>query len=225
MASLVPIPLEHPHWECVSDQLREIMVAVGSESFSQRFYLAGGTALALQLGHRVSVDLDFFAPDDDLLDDQRRAIMASLKGHLEFEIVQDVVGSLLLNVGGLALGFFSYRYPLLEQPMLVEQVALAGLVDIGLMKLDAIASRGVKKDFYDLYFIAQTLPLENLLERCREKYPHHRDFGMMALEGLVDFSTADRQADIQTIPPVAWAEVRTFCQQEVRRIGRRWFEA
>ena len=92
------------------------------------------------------------------------------------------------------------------------------------MKLDAIASRGVKKDFYDFYFIAQTLPLTTLLERSREKYPDHRDFGIMALEALVDFSVADQQAAIQTTPSVDWAEVHSFCQQEVRRISHNWFE-
>jgi hypothetical protein len=213
-----------PHWECISDHLRAILQVVGRESFSQQFYLAGGTALALQLGHRVSVDLDFFAPDNDLLDDFRRDILTHLKPHLDFEIVHDVIGSLLLNIGGVALGFFSYHYPLIEPPLQVEQVALAGLVDIGLMKLDAVASRSARKDFYDLYFIAQTVPLETLLARSRDKYPDYRDFGLIVLEGLADFSVADQHTPIQTTPPVEWAEVRAFCRQEVQRLGKQWFE-
>jgi hypothetical protein len=197
---------------------------VGRESFSRRFYLAGGTALALQLGHRVSVDLDFFTADDDLLDDIRRDILARLEPRLEFEVIQDMVGNLLLNVGGTALGFFSYRYPLIEPPLQVEQVNLARLVDIGLMKLDAIAGRGVRKDFYDFYFIAQTISLETLLTRGGTKYSGYRDFGLLVLEGLVDFNVADQQATLLTTPPVEWAEVRAFCQQQVQRLGRQWFE-
>lgn len=83
--------------------------------------------------------------DEWLLSERERLsqrFITALRSQLNFEIVQDVVGSMLLNVEGVALGFFSYQYPLLEQPVLIEQVQVAGLLDIGLMKLDAIASRG-----------------------------------------------------------------------------------
>lgn len=213
-----------PHWETVAEALRRILSVVGAQPFAGRFYLAGGTALALQLGHRVSVDLDFFSADDELLDASRQEIITALRPQLTFEIVQSVVGSMLLNVEGVALGFFSYQYPLLNPPLLVERVRLAGLLDIGLMKLDAIASRGVKKDFYDLYFIAQHLPLDTLLDRAPDKYVGMRDFGVMVLEALVDFSVAEQQPSLLTTPPVSWAEVQAFCQAEVQRIGRDWFE-
>lgn len=224
MASLAPIPLAQPHWECLSAQLRQMMVAVGRQPFNPRFYLVGGTALALQLGHRISIDLDFFAVDDELLAESRQEIITALKPQLEFEIIQSVVGSLLLNVGGVALGFFSYQYPLLGPPFEVEGINVANILDVGLMKLDAIASRGVNKDFYDLYFIAAQLPLESLLERSQEKYPTTRDFGVMALRAMVDFTVADRQPPLQTFPPLGWAEVRAFFLQEARRIGQSWFE-
>ncbi len=219
MATLV-----QPYWERVSPLLRDIIVEVGRHGFTQRFYLAGGTALALQLGHRVSVDLDFFSTSDELLDESRQEIVAALRRSLQFDTIQDVVGSLLLNVQETAVGFFSYGYPLLAPPVMVERVALAGLLDIGLMKLDAIASRGVRKDFYDLYFIAQHLALDKLLERGQEKYSHTRDFGMMALEGLVNFESADQDAPVETFPPVSWEVIKTFCVQEIQRIGRQWFE-
>lgn len=86
------------------------------------------------------------------------------------------------------------------------------------------ASRGVRKDFYDLYFIAQQMPLDKLLDRAAEKYPLVRDFGTMVLEALADFSVADQQTPLETFPPVSWAEVRTFFVREVRRLGRQWFE-
>jgi hypothetical protein len=216
--------LTEPHWEQVSPLLRKVMVQVGSQPFAKRFYLAGGTALALQIGHRVSVDLDFFSASDELLDESRREIVVALRPDFSFQIVHDVVGSLLLNVQDTAVGFFGYGYPLLAETVMVEGVALAGLLDIGLMKLDAIASRGVRKDFYDLYFIAQHLPLNELLERGQEKYPHTRDFGMMVLDSLVDFSVAEQQAAIETSPPVSWEEIKRFYLESVQDIGRIWFE-
>jgi hypothetical protein len=66
--------------------------------------------------------------------------------------------------------------------------------------------------------------MEELLERGQEKYIHTRDFGMMALEGLVNFESADQDTAIETFPPVEWEEVKFFCIQEIQRIGRRWFE-
>jgi hypothetical protein len=155
---------------------------------------------------------------------QRQEIINALQPHLTFEIVHDVIGSLLLNVEGAALGFFSYRYPLLEPPLAVAQVSLAKPVDIGLMKLDAIASRGARKDFYDLYFIAQTTPLEILLDRIPKKYSGYHDFAIQALSALTDFAVADQHPPIRTTPPIAWSEVQAFYQVEVRRIGYRWFE-
>lgn len=216
--------LNVPHWEAVSPHLRAILTALTPASWLHRFYLAEGTALALQLGHRVSVDLDFFSATDELPDTSRREIVRGLQTLLEFEIIQDTPGSLLFNVGGVAVGFFSYQYPLLESPVMLQQMALAHPVDIGMMKLDAVASRGVRKDFYDLYFIVRQIPLEQLLERTTDKYVHHRDFAMMALAALVDFTVADQQPDLSTTPPVEWTQVRAFFRREAQRIGRDWLE-
>jgi hypothetical protein len=63
--------LTHPHWEAVPPLLRDLLAEIGQMPFIGRFYLAGGTALALQLGHRVSVDLDFFSDVDEVGDDSR----------------------------------------------------------------------------------------------------------------------------------------------------------
>lgn len=68
----------------------------------------------------------------------------------------------------------------------------------------------VRKDFYDLYFIARQMPLDELLERAKEKYPLVRDFGTMVLEALADFSVAAQQTPLETFPPVSWVEVRSF---------------
>ena len=189
MAALNAPLLENPHWECVSPELQNIIITVGQQTFSKRFYLAGGTALALQLGHRISVDLDFFASNDELLDESRHEIITTLSHFFDLEIVQDVVGSLLFVINDVAVGFFSYQFPLLAPTVTVKQITLASLIDIGLMKLDAIAGRGVKKDFIDLYFIAQHLILDKLIGQGQDKYPTVRDFDTMVLESLILYVT------------------------------------
>ena len=79
-------------------------------------------------------------------------------------------------------------------------------------------------NFYDVYFISRQLLLDRLLDQSSVKYPYTRGFGMMVLEGMADFDRADQQALVETVPPVAWETIREFFVQEMRRIGRMWFE-
>ena len=216
--------LSNPHWEVVPPLLRELLVEIGQDPFSRRFYLAGGRALALRLGHRVSVDLDFFSETDELLDNSRAEIVAALQKWRAVHVREDVVGNLLLEIEGYHVGFFGYGYALLESPDEVAGVRVGSLADVGLMKLDAIADRGARKDFYDAYFISRQLPLDRLLDQSSIKYPYSPGFGMMVLEGMVDFDRADRDASVETIPPVDWEAIKEFFVQELRRIGRMWFE-
>ncbi len=216
--------LTHPHWEAVPPLLRELVAEIGQMPFAGRFYLAGGTALALRLGHRVSVDLDFFSDVDELDDDSRAEIVAAFRQRRAIEVLEDVSGNLLMKVGDTHVGFFSYGYPLLEPPAEVLGVRVAGLLDIGMMKLDALISRGARKDFYDLYFIARQIPLEEMLHQGPVKYPYARDYEMMALTSLTYFENADQQMAIESFPPTDWETVKDFFIAEARRLGRIWFE-
>jgi hypothetical protein len=216
--------LTHPHWEAVSALLRDLLAEIGQMPFAGRFYLAGGSALALRLGHRVSVDLDFFSDVDEVGDDSRAEIVAALKKRRAIEVLEDVFGNLLMEVEGTPVGFFSYGYPLLEPPAAVLGVRVAGLLDVGMMKLDALISRGARKDYYDLYFIAQRLPLEEMLHQGPVKYPYAHDYEMMALTSLTDFDNADRDVAVETFDGVPWETVKDFFVAEARRLGRLWFE-
>jgi len=216
--------LSHPNWEAVSPLLRDLLAEIGQMPFAGHFYLAGGSALALRLGHRVSVDLDFFSDVDEVGDDSRAEIVAALKQRRATEVIEDAFGNLLMEVEGTHVGFFSYGYPLLEPPAEVLGVRVAGLLDIGMMKLDALISRGARKDFYDLYFIAQQVPLEEMLHQGPAKYPYARDYEMMALTSLTDFDNADRDVAIETFDRVSWEAVKEFFVAEARRLGRIWFE-
>ena len=97
------------HWETVTPQMRHLLKFIGHQSFSRRFYLAGGTALALRLGHRKSVDLDFFSETDNLFHLTRREILQSLASYKP-QTIEDVDGNLLLLVSELRVGFFGYGY-------------------------------------------------------------------------------------------------------------------
>jgi predicted nucleotidyltransferase component of viral defense system len=217
--------LTAPHWEQLPLPLQQVLHEIGHHPFSSRFYLAGGTALALQLGHRTSADLDFFSSTDELDENSRQEIITSLANQFSVEVDEGGLASLYLNVDGVDVGFFNYSYPLLAAPTLVSGVQLAGLIDIGLMKMDAIATRGARKDFYDLYFIAQHLSLDEILAEGQRKFSVVRDFGTMVLMALVDFEKANTESPIQTTPDVSWEQVKTFFTQEAKRLGRSWFQS
>jgi Nucleotidyl transferase AbiEii toxin, Type IV TA system len=212
-----------PHWEAVTPELRDLLAVLGGLPELQPFYLAGGTALGLHLGHRVSQDLDLFANIESLEDNLRRSIVEKLAAKRTVERLQDSVLGLVLQVDDQPVSFFTYGYPLLASPEPVSGIHVAALIDIGLMKLDAIAGRGTRKDFYDLYFIASRIPLDELFARSPEKYPETRGFGMRVLAALVDFDIADQQQDPKMLHPVEWEQVKVFFLAEARRLGQEWF--
>jgi hypothetical protein len=216
-------PLATPHWEAVTSQARDLLVALSLLPLLRPFYLGGGTALALRLGHRISQDLDLFANIETLDDDLRRSIVEELRRDHSVDLLQDSVLGLVLKVDGQAVSFFTYGYPLLAPTGLVSGIQVAGLLDVGLMKLDAIAGRGMRKDFYDLYFIASHVSLDELFARSADKYPQSRGFGMRVVTALVDFDVADQQDEPTLLLPVEWDQVKAFFMAEARRLGRQWF--
>lgn len=216
--------LTDPHWETVSPGLKEILLSIGRYPFAQRFYLAGGTALALQLGHRHSVDLDFFSAVDDLSDISRHEIANVLSQKFVLQADPGGLGHMQIDLQGNHVAFMSYGYPLIAPTLTVENIQLANLLDIGLMKIDAIAGRGSRKDFYDLYFISQHMPLVEILQRGKDKYPYIRDFKIMAMAAMAEFENADAQTPIQTTPVVSWEDVKAFFVRKVQHIGQELFE-
>lgn len=187
------------------------------------FYLAGGTGLALQIGHRVSVDFDLFSARDPWDRSGLSALQQRLAACGPVEVVGEAVGTLKLAVRGVPVSFFSYDPPLLEPPVPEGGIALASRLDIGVMKLAAVVGRGGKKDFVDLYALAQEgLALETILEASARKFPQARDFAMQALRALAYFDDADPEPMPRMLRPVAWEGVKRFIADEVSRISRRW---
>lgn len=216
MAALTPV-----FWETITPAMREVLTFIGQCTFTPRFYLAGGTALALRFGHRRSVDLDFFSSTDEIGQQTRREILDALSP-LHPQALEDVEGNLLLVIRDMHVGFFGYSYPLLAPPDSLEGVAIAGIMDIGLMKLDALISRGSRKDFYDLYFILQQVPVDELLILGRTKYPYARDFELMAIESLVWFDNADRDVQPHLFTDLAWDQVKQFFITEAQSLSQAW---
>ena len=145
-------PSEEPiFWETITSEMRQVMTTFGQTQIGARFYIAGGTALALQIGHRHSVDLDFFSPTEDI-PSIRQPLLKAFKG-FQPTISDTAWGNMVLLVKDIRVGFYGYGYQMVASFKIVDQVRLASVLDIGLMKLDALLARASRKDFHDLYAI------------------------------------------------------------------------
>ncbi len=148
------------------------------------FYLAGGTALALQLGHRDSIDFDFFCFDSfdtASLYERLRIIFSSHK----ILKTQEEKNTLGLLVDGVKMSFMTYQYKPLKMPINEEFLKLASLEDIACMKLSAVLSRSTNKDYIDLFFIAQEIGYKKMLGLFEKK---HKDIDInLVRKSLVYF--------------------------------------
>lgn len=153
----------------ILDEKRKSILPLLSE-FKDGFYLAGGTALALQIGHRDSVDFDFFSADD-LDTGELFEKLEDIFGDHTIQKVQDEKNTLTVIVDdSIKLSFFTYKYSLIGQLVAEEDINLASVEDIACMKLMAITSRSTEKDYVDLYYILQSIKLSDLLPLAQQKY-------------------------------------------------------
>jgi hypothetical protein len=88
------------------------------------------------------------------------------------------------------------------------------------MKLAAVASRGTRRDFVDLFLLCRELPLERLLERAPDKFGHIRDFPLQALKGMADLTQIEGEPMPRLARPLEWETVEAWLREEVRRLGR-----
>lgn len=140
-------------------------------NFKDSFYLAGGTSLALQIGHRDSVDFDFFSKENINTKELFERLRKIFKGHKLLKI-QDEPNTLTVLIDeSIKISFFTYKYKLIDKIVSDENLTCASIQDIACMKLSTITGRASNKDYIDLYFILNLFSLSNLLEKAREKYP------------------------------------------------------
>lgn len=210
--------------EALAESAKQVFETLCRTPIWDEFYLAGGTGLALQIGHRLSADFDFFSAINLLDAPRREALRRLLAGFGRIEIDAEEEGTLRVTFDNVPLSFFRYDYPLVEPLVEQDPVKLASLLDIGLMKLAAVVGRGTKKDFFDLYSLAQeSLPLETILEASPRKFPKARDFPVQALRALVYFEDAEDEAMPLLLKTAEWEDVKRFFVEEVSLISRKWF--
>lgn len=178
----------------------------------QSFRLAGGTALALQLGHRFSIDLDFFSFNSDVPAD----IPAVLRIYgLEVENVSISDRIHIYNVNKIKVDIENYRYDWLKGQIIVDNLRLASLEDITAMKLSAITNRGTKKDFVDLFFLLKIFEFKQLQKYYNEKYPEASDF--LLYKSLLYFEDAENNPMPKMFEKLNWKDVKNTIAKIIRQ--------
>ncbi len=184
------------------------------------FYLAGGTALALQIKHRKSVDFDFYNQKE--FDSAKIYRIFQKQKPEKLSLYTTAENTLILEINGIGISLFTYNYPLLKPFLVTDYINLASLEDISAMKLIAIIQRGIKRDFVDLYFLAKWLGLENIMDLTKNKFAGFNRY--LACQALVYFQDAEERQTrkLQMLKPIGWGAVKKYFINEVAGVKIKW---
>lgn len=154
--------------ETVSTEMWELLQKLMKDEKLKDFNLVGGTALSLQIGHRLSIDIDLFTTGNF---DEQELLKHLATKYPELRINDMFNNTILLDIDKIKVDVLSHQYPWQKPIETKEGIRLASLEDIGAMKLHAIFQSGTRmKDFTDMHFLLEHHPLRTYLEAYRNKY-------------------------------------------------------
>jgi predicted nucleotidyltransferase component of viral defense system len=182
-------------------------------------YLAGGTALIFYLGHRTSLDFDFYIEKNFKKGKLTKIFRKELMNRgLNVEVEEDEENTCFLVVNNVHLSCFYYPYPLIGKLKKFNNVLIASIQDIAAMKALAIGQRGTKRDFIDIYYLIKIFGLKKILSWAKKKYPEYSE--MVFLKGLVYFEDAERgeERNIEIVDKsITWSKIKKEIVEAVRK--------
>lgn len=201
------------HYQTVEPHTLELLKSLMQKPYLQQFVLVGGTALALQIGHRKSVDLDMFTIQDF---DTEKLIPLLLKDYHLVPTLQ-LPQTLIADINEVKVDFIRFKYSFIRPLIETEGLKMLSIEDIAPMKLDAITGRGSKKDFFDLYFLLQYFSLEKLFDLYLEKYPHQTTFHVV--RSIAYFVDAENNpTPLVFDKKITWAKVKKTISKEIQKL-------
>jgi hypothetical protein len=201
------------HEDALSPNQRLALLAL-KPVVERGFYLAGGSALCLRLAHRQSIDLDLFHTGQFDADELLRALRAS---GLPVQGAETQRSAVWFELEGVETRLLYFDYPPLHEPEMSLGVPVASIADIAAMKVEAIASRGARKDFVDLYFMCHQpgFGLVAALSAFEARFATARPDVLHRVKALTYFEDAEREPELLLLKPVEWSEVRAYFEREV----------
>lgn len=197
--------------EAVSPALLSVLHRLSSSPVLATFYLVGGTALALQLGHRRSVDIDLFThtPFDT------QAVADWIVQHEQATEIDSGKNTVRCFIDGIKVDVLAHQYPPIEPLSIVDTIRVASLQDICAMKLNAVANRGAKKDFWDIATLLGHYSLDQMLGFYRRKYRSGNTWTVVKSLSYFDEAEAE-DVPIHDLTGMTWEQVKRTIQQALR---------
>lgn len=201
------------HSETVSDStlalLKRLLALKGMESFN----LVGVTALSLQYGHRISVDLDLFTTNDFDVEKIVELLQSEFGDSFQYEGGTPKFG-IFCYIDNVKIDIIKYLHPIIFEILKIEGVRMYSPKDIAAMKIQAIFGRGKKKDFWDIAELLKTFSIADIINFHKEKYPSNQIL-ISIPQALTYFSDADESEDPVSLKGQTWESVKKIIQQHV----------
>jgi hypothetical protein len=197
------------YYETIESSTLELLKSLQKISIFNNLRLVGGTGLALQNGHRKSIDLDLFGN----LEADELEISDALNSFDQVKILQKSKNIFVYLINGIKTDIVRYKYEWLQDPLIFDGISIAGKKDIAAMKLAAITGRGTKKDFIDLAFLLQKFSLKQMIDFYSQKYPDGEEF--LVIKSLGYFADADSEPSPVMLKNMSWDQVKRIIQDNL----------
>ena len=198
--------------QTVAPDLLELLKIIMNEKLFENYFLVGGTALALQIGHRNSVDIDLFGNNEI----NTAQFVDKLERLGKVIVTQSTRNILITKIDGIKVDFVNYKYSLISDTINLDEIRMLSKKDIAAMKIAAISGRGSKKDFIDLYFLLHDFSLREILDFYNRKYHDGSEF--LALKSLMYYDDADIQPQPQMFKDFDWNECKRYILEETKKL-------
>ena len=200
------------HFETIESSTLDLLRGLMREPLLKDTRLVGGTALALQLGHRSSVDLDLFGhfSCDDI---QLRTMLAS---YGRIQVISSSANVKIFTINDVKVDIVNYDSPWIEDMVVHEELRLASMAEIAAMKIRAIIGRGTRKDFVDIYFLLQQFTIFQIMDFYHKKYPDFNDF--IAVKSLTFFDDAEQVPMPMMHDETSWETMKEQIKKSVKQL-------
>ena len=198
------------YYNTIEPTTLELLRQLQNISILSKTQLVGGTSLALQIGHRKSIDIDLFGE----IDCEQYDLVEALSDLGSLTIIKESKNIHVYQLNGVKLDIVNYKYPWIKSPFIEDNIRLATLEDIAAIKISAIIGRGTKKDFIDIAFLLENFSLKEILGFYENKYSESSLF--MAIKSLTYFDDAENEPMPYMLKNKSWSEIKERILKEVR---------
>ena len=190
--------------ETVERSTLELLTELQKQDYLSGFHLVGGTALALKLGHRKSVDIDLFSNSNF----DESYVLENLSADFSFNLFFSAKNTLKGSIGKVQVDILAHRYPLIKEPTIDENISMLSVEDIVAMKLNAISVSGQRvKDFIDIYFLLNHYSIKEMLSFYKQKYAQFNEVAVLKSLTWFDDVEPGEWPVILNNPNLNWEEV------------------